>query len=174
MPVVPVVVEEAPSFSVAYTSPVDTSTVVQLTCKESVKAKATAICNGNYTTVPLAGVTEGFEVKVQCEIKFGAISGPGCITVVDKITGPGTEKTYTQYLEPPVCCGPAHLKTWDQQYLTFLREANSELYATLITPQPTNSEPAMGSDIEADSGSRDDESSDDRELRSMLNEMLTR
>ena len=177
--VVPSVAEEeepAPSFSVSYISPVDHSSVVSLTCKESLEAKATAFCTGNYTTTPEAGASEGFGVKVECEIKYGARSGPGCFTTVEGPTGPDTEKTYTEHSNQPAAKGPGpvNLRSWDQQYLAFVRVANPTLYSTLITPSPTNPEPAMSPSEDDSSGTREDESSDDRALRSMLKEMLAR
>ena len=82
--------EDPPSFLVPFTSPVDNK-VVELTCISSVEAKARADCSGSYTTIPKDG-TQGFEVRVTCEIPLGAVSGPGCRTRVIEALGPNVDK----------------------------------------------------------------------------------
>ena len=134
----PVVV---PTFSLNYLSPADNITLVDLTCQESTQAKATAFCQGKYTTTPAKGAREGYEVKVTCEIIHGASSGPGCSTTVKDPTGPGTHQEYTQHLYPASGVGPASLASWEQEYLTFLQDANSALYASLTSSQPATPKP---------------------------------
>ena len=130
------VVELNPTFTVFYTSPVDNSTVLGLTCEESTKAKATANCSGSYTTIPIGGAPRGFAVEISCEIKLGALSGPGCRTRVKDANGPGTSEDYNQYLEPPVCCGPEYLSSWDQLYLAHLEVNKPQLYRSITANLP--------------------------------------
>ena len=172
------VAEENPTFTVSYTSPVDNSTEVELICKESVKAKATADCSGTYTTDPLEDAENGFVVDINCEIKLGALSGPGCRTKVNDAHGPDTSEEYNQYLEPPVCCGPEHLRSWDQLYLAHLEVTNPQLYnllkATLPVNQPTTPALSMAnSGTGVNTRPTSDETPDIRELRSMINELLS-
>ena len=92
-------VGETPSFQVPFTSPVD-GQLVELTCVSSAEALGRADCSGSYTTVPKGVGTEGFEVRIACEIPLGAVSGPGCRTTVLEGIGPTIDKVYNQYLEP--------------------------------------------------------------------------
>ena len=126
--------EEPSSFQVPYISPVDNMTLVDLDCSSSKIAKAKADCFGTYKTV------EGHKVEISCDIPLGAASGPGCVTRVIEGLRPDTDRVLEQYLEPPVCCGPEYLQSWDQKYLAHLAIHDPTLIPLLEPAVPPVSE----------------------------------
>ena len=92
--------------------------------------------NPKVSAIPKGEGTEGFEVRIACEIPLGAVSGPGCRTTVLEGIGPTIDKVYNQYLEPTTGSGPEYLGSWSDLYLAHLSQTNLPLYNSLNEETP--------------------------------------
>ena len=122
--------------------PIDNTTSLDLNCLSSTIAKAKADCLGTYHT------EDGERIEISCEIPLGAASGPGCLTKIVGVPGPEQDVLIAEYFDPPVCCGPDYLQSWEQKHCAYL-----DIYEPTLTPQlELTNPPVLEATVAAGSG----------------------